>query len=518
MSDIAFEVRSASKFFPGVKALQDVSLEMPSGSIHALLGENGAGKSTLIKLITGVYRPDRGELFAGSKPVRFTRPQDAIQAGVGVVHQERNLIPRFSVGENMALGQMSLKPLKPIDYPNIYAQAETWLRTLGLNIDPKVAVSRLSVAQMQMVEIAKALSQQSRVLLLDEPTASLTPHESQALFAVLRKLSADGVSILFVSHKLEEVQEICDTVSVLRDGRNAGSNVPMRDMSRRDLIKLMIGRDADNVAARAGSSGPKTLALELKDLATPEGHKRINLKVHKGEIVGLYGLVGAGRTELAKAIMGVTQVSGGQILRNGTPVTIQNPTDALHKQGIGYVSENRKDEGLIIDHSVLENAGITVWRKSASKLGLLTRKNIARRTVPFLKRLAVKTPSLQETVGNLSGGNQQKIAISKWLAAGVEVLLVDEPTVGIDVGSKAYLHGLLKDLADNGTAVLLITSDLPEMISLAERIMVMDDFQIMGEVINDNDYRGMSEAVMDLIHVPASSNPAHSTEELAHEI
>lgn len=510
MSEVAFEVRSASKFFPGVKALQDVSLQLKSGSIHALLGENGAGKSTLIKLITGVYRPDKGELFAASQLVHFTSPQDAIMTGVGVVHQERNLVSRFSVGENMALGQMSLRPLSPINYPRIHEQSKEWLEALGLQIDPKVKVSRLSVAQMQMVEIAKALSQKSKVLLLDEPTASLTPHESDALFGVLRKLRADGVSILFVSHKLEEIQEICDTVSVLRDGRNAGSNIPTSDMSRKDLIKLMIGRDGDIVAARTGSQEAKSLALELKNFSTAEGHREINLRLHRGEIVGLYGLVGAGRTELAKAIMGVTQVSGGQILRDGKPVTIHSPTDALHRQGIGYVSENRKDEGLIIDHSVLENAGITIWRKSASKIGLLPRKNIERFTVPFLRKLAVKSPSLQETVGNLSGGNQQKIAIAKWLAAGVEVLLVDEPTVGIDVNSKAYLHGLLQELADNGTAVLLITSDLPEMISLAERILVMDDFQLMGEVRNDHDYRKMSEAVMDLIHLPTDAEFAES--------
>lgn len=502
MSEIAFEVRSASKFFPGVKALQNVSLQLKRGSIHALLGENGAGKSTLIKLITGVYRPDEGELFAASQPVHFTRPHDAIIAGVGVVHQERNLVPRFSVGENMVLGQMAVKPFSPLNYASIHAQSKEWLATLGLQIDPKVKVSRLSVAQMQMVEIAKALSQQSRVLLLDEPTASLTPHESKALFEVLRKLRDEGVSILFVSHKLEEVQEICDTVSVLRDGKNAGSNIPMSDMGRKDLIKLMIGRDEEIPAARAESQTSRTLALELKDVSTSEGHSSINLRVHRGEIVGLYGLVGAGRTELAKAIMGVFQVTGGQVLRDEKPVTIRNPTDALHRQRIGYVSEDRKDEGLILDHSVLENSGITIWRKAASRIGLLSRENIKRLTVPFLNKLAVKTPSLQQTVGNLSGGNQQKIAIAKWLAAGVEVLLVDEPTVGIDVKSKAYLHGLLQELADNGTAVLLITSDLPEMISLADRILVMDEFQLRGEVENDRDYQNMSEAVMDFIHLP----------------
>lgn len=500
MSEIAFEARSVSKFFPGVKALQNVSLQMQRGSIHALLGENGAGKSTLIKLITGVYRPDEGELFAGSEPVHFMRPHDAISAGVGVVHQERNLIPRFSVAENMALGQLADKPLASIDYRKLNEQAEPWLEMLGLAINPSTQVSRLSVAQMQMVEIAKALSQRTRVLLLDEPTASLTPLEARALFDVLNKLRSKGVSMLFVSHKLEEVQEVCDTVSVLRDGVNAGENIPMLDLERKDLIRLMIGRDETIPEASFKQSEVRSVALELRNVSTSFGHADANLNVSRGEIVGLYGLVGAGRTELAKAVMGIGAIFGGEILRDGKPVRIDNPTDALHRHKIGYVSENRKDEGLILQHSVLENAGITVWRESANRLGWLARSAIVKRTGPFMKKLAVKTPSLDQKVGNLSGGNQQKIAMSKWLAAGVEVLIVDEPTVGIDVKSKAYLHQLLRELADDGTAVLLITSDLPEMISLADRILVMDEFILKGEVENNRDYKDMSHVVMEHIH------------------
>lgn len=506
MSNIAFEARSVSKFFPGVKALQNVSMQMREGSIHALLGENGAGKSTLIKLVTGVYRPDEGQLFAGAEPVNFTRPHDAIAAGVGVVHQERNLIPRFSVAENMALSQLANHPITPIDYTDLNEQAKPWLDMLGLDIDPATRVSRLSVAQMQMVEIAKALSQQTRVLLLDEPTASLTPMESKALFDVLHRLRDDGVSMLFVSHKLEEVKEICDTVSVLRDGVNAGENIAMENLERQDLIRLMIGRDETTAKARHSRGGGRAVALELKNVSTAQGHKGINLDVKRCEIVGLYGLVGAGRTELAKAIMGAATITDGEVLRDGHTVKIANPTDALHRHKIGYVSENRKDEGLILEHSVLENAGITIWRKSANRLGWLTRAGVQKRTVPFLDKLAVKTPSLNQEVGNLSGGNQQKIAMAKWLAAGVEVLIVDEPTVGIDVNSKAYLHELLHELANDGTAVLLITSDLPEMISLADRILVMDEFVIKGEVKNTGDYKAISQSVMEHIH--------HSEDEL----
>lgn len=500
MSNIAFEARSVSKFFPGVKALEGVSMQMREGSIHALLGENGAGKSTLIKLVTGVYRPDEGQLFAGSEPVNFGRPHDAIAAGVGVVHQERNLIPRFSVAENMAMSQLADQLISPISYSDLNEQAKPWLDMLGLDIAPTTQVSRLSVAQMQMVEIAKALSQQTRVLLLDEPTASLTPMESKALFDVLHRLRDDGVSMLFVSHKLEEVKEICDTVSVLRDGVNAGENIAMENLERQDLIRLMIGREESAAKARHSRAQGQSVALELKNVSTAQGHKAINLDVKRCEIVGLYGLVGAGRTELAKAIMGAATITEGEVLRDGRTVEIGNPTDALHRHKIGYVSENRKDEGLILEHSVLENAGITVWRKSANRFGWLTRAGIKKRTVPFLDKLAVKTPSLNQKVGNLSGGNQQKIAMAKWLAAGVEVLIVDEPTVGIDVKSKAYLHELLHELANDGTAVLLITSDLPEMIALADRILVMDEFIIKGDVKNTGDYKAMSQSVMEHIH------------------
>ena len=506
MSDIAFEALSVSKFFPGVKALQNVSIQMRKGSIHALLGENGAGKSTLIKMITGVHRPDEGQMFTHGKEVHFYRPHDAIAEGVGVVHQERNLIPRFSVAENMALGQLAISPLKPIDYGLLNEGAKPWLEMLGLNIDPSVQVSRLSVAQMQMVEIAKALSQRTKVLLLDEPTASLTPTESNALFDVLRRLRDDGVSMLFVSHKLEEVQDICDTVSVLRDGVNAGENIRMDDLQRQDLIRLMIGRDETIPETRGNKVARKSVALELKNIATSFGHNEINLNVRRGEIVGLYGLVGAGRTELAKAIMGAATITEGQIFRDSLKVKINSPTDALHKHKIGYVSENRKDEGLILEHSVLENAGITVWRRSATRLGWLARANVKKLTTPFLDKLSVKTPSLNQKVGKLSGGNQQKIAMAKWLAAGVEVLIVDEPTVGIDVKSKAYLHQLLLDLADDGTAVLLITSDLPEMISLADRILVMDEFALKGEVENTRNYKEMSQSVMEKIHDTESAS------------
>jgi ribose transport system ATP-binding protein len=500
MDSIAFEARSVSKFFPGVKALQDASLTLAKGSIHALLGENGAGKSTLIKIITGVHRPDEGELLLEGQPVSLVSPRQAIGLGIGVVHQERNLIPRFSVGENIMLEHLSGQVLRPIDYGHVNSEARRWLDVLGLDLDPTTPVSRLSVAKMQLVEIAKALSLRSRVLLLDEPTASLTPHETVALFALLRKLRDEGVSMLFVSHKLEEVQEICDQVTVLRDGRNACQSQLMGSLSRQDLVRLMIGRAEQVPDWTARDRSQAEPVLELENASTPLGHKGLDLTVRRGEIVGLYGLVGAGRTELAKSIMGLFPVTGGTVRVRSKAVVIRSVADAIHTWHIGYVSEDRKQEGLILMHSVLDNAGITIWRRLARFGGFLMDRVIRNHTEPFVQKLEVRTPSLTQLVGNLSGGNQQKISVAKWLAAGVDILIVDEPSVGIDVKTKAYLHEVLRELSDKGTAILLITSDMPEMITLADRIIVMNDYRIEGEIMNTRNYGPMSEGIMHLIH------------------
>ncbi|MCY6381878.1 sugar ABC transporter ATP-binding protein [Hoeflea prorocentri] len=500
MADLSFEVQAVSKSFPGVKALDAASIAMVPGKIHALLGENGAGKSTLIKIITGAYAPDDGALYIGGQSARFHSPRDAIIAGIGVVHQERNLIPRFSIAENIMLERLGDQWLKPIDFAAINAAARPWIETLGISADPSTPVKKLSVAQMQMVEIAKALSLQSNVLLLDEPTAALTSHETIAFFKVLGELRKRGVSVLFVSHKLEEVQEICDTVTVLRDGKNACENLSMNGLDRQDLVRMMIGRTELTTAYQPREIDRKANALELSDFSTSIGHRGVGLAVAPGEILGLYGLVGAGRSELAKAIVGLVPKIGGTLKRNGHPIAINSPAEAIHKHRIGYVSEDRKHEGLILDHSVLDNAGITVWRRSENRLGFLTRKSVRRITEPYLKKLQVKTPSLRQKVGKLSGGNQQKVGFAKWMAANCDVLIIDEPTVGIDIKSKADLHDLIRDLASSGTAIILITSDMPEMIQLADRIAVMTEFAISGELLNDGDYLSMSKQIIDLIH------------------
>jgi ribose transport system ATP-binding protein len=496
----ALQVSHVSKSFPGVKALNDVSITFEAGSIHALLGENGAGKSTLIKIVTGIHHQDDGEVMMDGKPVRFANPRKAAAGGLGIVHQERNLVNRFSVGENIMLDRLGEHSLSRVDYSHVHRQAEGWLKLLELDVDPRMQVSRLSVAQMQLVEIGKALSLQSRVLLLDEPTASLTPSETTVLFRILRKLRDDGVAIGFVSHKLEEVFDICDRVTVLRDGQNACDSLDLKTLNRAGVVQMMIGR-AERISKK--DARPKRDVapyIELKSYASADGHTGINLSVRPGEIVGLYGLVGAGRSELAKALLGQSLKTAGEISIKGKSVTIHSVAEALHKHGMGYVSEDRKQEGLILLHSVLANSGITVWRKLAMRLGFLRDGSVSDHVGPILRKLELKTPSVYQTIGNLSGGNQQKVSVAKWLAAGVKFLIIDEPSVGIDIKTKAYLHDLIHQLANEGTAILLITSDMPEMIDVADRILVMDDYRIKGEVENDRNYDRVSKEIMGHIH------------------
>ncbi len=493
------DLSGIEKSFPGVRALRGVSLRLEAGSIHSLLGENGAGKSTLIKVITGVHLPDAGRFSIDGRAVRFTSPNEAIAAGIGVVHQERNLIPRFSVGENLLLDRVATGTLKPVDYRALHAEAARWLRLLDLDIDPRQPVSRLNVATMQMVEIARALSLQSHVLLLDEPTASLTPHETHALLTILRRLRDGGVAIAFVSHKLEEVQALCDTVTVLRDGQNACDGLKLAGLRREDLVRLMIGR-AEQILDIAPPAMPGAVALQMRGVATQAGHRDIDLTLRHGEVVGMYGLVGAGRSELARAVLGLDRIIAGELLVRGKPARIAPARVALRRFGIGYVSEDRKRDGVILLHGVLANTGITLWHRLQALFGWLRDGRVSRAVMPVLRQLEVRMASLDAPVANLSGGNQQKVSLAKWLAAGTGILMVDEPTVGIDVKTKAYFHGLLRDLARNGAAVLVISSDMPELITLADRILVMHEYRMVGELRNTHDYDEMSAAIMHSIH------------------
>jgi ribose transport system ATP-binding protein len=500
-------INSVSKVFPSVRALDDVSLEFRPGEVHALMGENGAGKSTLIKIITGVYRPDAGSVDLDGKPVTFTSPRDALAAGIGAVHQERNLVTRFSVGENIMLEN---PPMRRgfIDYATIYKRASELLAVLDPRIDVRAEVTTLSVAQMQLVEIAKALSLNARVLLLDEPTASITDHEAAALFKVIARLKVEGVAIVFVSHKLDEVMAISDRVSVLRDGGVVVAGEAIANMSRQRLVTAMIGRE-ERIAEIARGADADEVVLELEGVSTSYGHAGIDLKLYRTEILGLYGLVGAGRTDLAHAIIGEGRLTAGTLRIKGQTVAIHSPHEALRRWRIGYVSEDRKSEGLVLVHSVGANIAMTIWRRIANALRLVSPMAETLAVTPLVERLSIRISELAQLVGTLSGGNQQKVSLAKWLAAQTDVLIIDEPTVGIDIKTKVELHELLAQIARRqGVAILLISSDMAEMITLADRILVMHNFAVVGEVHNDHTYESTSRRIIDKIH-RADADEAH---------
>jgi ribose transport system ATP-binding protein len=508
-------IEGVGKRFPGVVALEDVSFEIRSGEIHALMGENGAGKSTLIKIITGVYPPDLGRLLIDGQATSFVSPRDAMGAGISAVHQERNLIPRFSVGENIMLENLPIRR-GLVDYDRVHAEARRFLDMIDPAIDTRTEVRRLSVAQMQIVEIAKALSLETGVLLLDEPTASITDHETQALFAVLRRLRGEGRAIVFVSHKLEEVIALCDRVTVLRDGKVATAGEPIAAMSRGRIVSAMIGREERSAEMGARKPMVGTPPLEVRGLVTSLGHKGVSFTLNQGEILGLYGLVGSGRTELARALIGAARITGGEIRLRGKPIVVSDTSTAVRRHRIGYISEDRKNEGLILTHSIRTNIAITVWRRIASRLGLLTRRREMDVASPLARKLDIRTPSLEQQVGKLSGGNQQKVSIAKWLAAGVDVLIIDEPTVGIDIKTKTAIHELIAEITRAGVSVLLISSDMPEMITLADRILVMRDFALVGEIENERRYEPMSRRIMTFIHAGVDLGNSEAQVEAGH--
>ena len=492
-------LQNVTKSFPGVRALNDASLTLVGGEIHALMGENGAGKSTLIKIITGVYKADSGSLKLDDRNLVFTSPRDAIAAGIAVVHQERNLIPNFSVAENILLERLPTRN-GLVDFAQAHTQTRQHLAKVGLDLDPAREVHRLSVAQMQMVEIAKALSHKANVLLLDEPTASLTEAEAETLFRLVRQLRASGTAIIFVSHKLEEVLSLCDRVTVLRDGETTLSAAPVVGMTRGNLIEAMIGRSERPVVPRKRVRQLDQPRLQTRALTTSYGHKAVDVTLYRGEILGLYGLVGAGRTELAHAFLGQGKVRSGQVLVDDVPVRVRSVRDAIKRLRIGYVSEDRKYEGVILDHPIRSNIAITVWDAISRTLGLLARNDEIALAAPLAARLEIRAPNLEQRVGNLSGGNQQKVSLAKWLAADVDILIIDEPTVGIDIKAKSYIHELINELADRGMAILLISSDMPEMVAMADRILVMHEFALIDEFINDRRYETASTRIMHAIH------------------
>lgn len=467
-----------SKSFGAVRALRGVSLRLYAGEAHALAGENGAGKSTLIKALAGVHRPDTGKVLLDGEPVEFQGPADARDAGVAVIYQEPTLFPDLSVAENIFMGRQPRRRLGRVDRRAIkQATAELFAR-LGVDLDPDQPARGLSIADQQLVEIAKALSLDARVLIMDEPTAALTGSEVARLFGVVKTLRAQGAAVLFISHRLEEIFELCQRVTTLRDGAWIASE-PIDGLTEDDLVRRMVGRDLAELYPKQNIEIGE-VALKVSRLTREGVFTDVSFEVRRGEIVGLAGLVGAGRSEVARAVFGVDRFDGGEVEVLGSKLKAGAPSLAM-AAGLALVPEDRRAQGLVMDMSIERNIGLTGFAHT-TRAGLMSRSAERSRAVDWAVKLQVKYARLADVVGTLSGGNQQKVVLAKWLATAPQVLIVDEPTRGIDVGTKAEVHRLLSALAADGVAVLMISSDLPEILGMADRVLVMHEGRLAAEL------------------------------------
>ncbi|MGV9193775.1 sugar ABC transporter ATP-binding protein [Microbacterium sp. MC2] len=474
---VALEMRGITKSFPGIKALSDVDLVVRSGEVHAIVGENGAGKSTLMKILAGLYQPDAGTIALGGQVARIGGQLDARRRGVGMVYQELNLVPDLSVAENIALGAIPSR-FGFVRKRTLLERADRVLAALDANIDPRVMLGTLTVSQQQIVEIAKAYAAQPRIIVLDEPTSSLSEHEAQALFRVVRAMRDDGIAVVYISHRLREVLDLADTVTVLRDGRQIDTR-SAAGLTSAEMISLMVGRELTDVF-------PKTtvpigdVVLDVRELSRTDVFEDVSLNVRAGEIVGLAGLVGAGRTEVARAIFGLDKPDAGTILINGEEVSHRSPRHAV-RAGIAYVPEDRKRDGIIPSASIKDNVALPVLH-TVGRGGWISRAKERELATQKVDELGVSPPVIDRAVETLSGGNQQKVVIAKWLAARPDVLILDEPTRGVDVGAKADIHTIIGQLAASGVAILLISSELPEVLAVSDRIYVLHEGRVSAEL------------------------------------
>ncbi|RLE55649.1 MAG: D-xylose ABC transporter ATP-binding protein [Thermoprotei archaeon] len=493
------ETIELTKVFPGVVALDRVNFDLLPGEIHGLVGQNGAGKSTFVKILNGILRPDSGKILIDGKEVAIPNPATAKRLGITLIHQEITLVPYLTVAENIFLGREPIVKkhiFKYIDRRELFRRAEEILTTLGVDIDPKAKVKDLNVGEQEIVQIARALSENARIICLDEPTSPLTPKEIERLFDIMRTLKKQGRSMIFITHRIEEVFQICDRVTVLRDGKKIAT-VKVSEVSPQDIVKMMLGRELAEFYVKREprveeiEKVSKVPTLEVIDLwVTPERVtevplKGISFKVYAGEILGVTGLLGAGKTELGKAIIGLGRITKGKVLIEGREVKIRGPVDAL-KHGIVYIPEDRRREGLVLTMSVKANISLPSLYKLCKYLGLIDlgrEEEVARY---WIKALNIVTPSTKTKVANLSGGNQQKVSLAKMLEVKPKIVILDEPTFGIDIGAKVEIRKIIAKLADEGLAVILLSSDIDEVLSLADRIVVMRDGMKVGEFINKN--------------------------------
>lgn len=472
------EVDNVRKEFPGVVALDDVQLKIRPGTVHALMGENGAGKSTLMKIIAGVYSPDRGEVrFAGRK-LDIRTPIDALNSGIAMIHQELNLMNTMTIAENIWIGREPKNGLGLIDHAEMRRMTQALFDDLNIRLNPSHMVGDLTVAQKQMVEIAKAVSFHSDVLIMDEPTSAITETEVEHLFRIIRDLRGKGVGIVYITHKMSELFEIADELTVFRDGKYIDT-VAASDVTRDDIIKMMVGREITDMFPKIECEIGDTI-LEVRDLTLPGVFHDVSFQLRRGEILGVAGLVGSGRSNVAEAIFGVTPAESGEILIEGEKVAVTSPPVAM-KYGMAFLTEDRKETGCFLNLDCIENIQVALLSSGrVDNRGFVNQREVNRLAEEYAEKLRVKTPNLAETVANLSGGNQQKLLIARWLLTEPKILILDEPTRGIDVGAKSEIHRLITQLAGQGVAVLMISSELPEVLGMSDRIMVMHEGHVSG--------------------------------------
>lgn len=478
MAEVVVSMKKIQKSFPGVHALDDAQIELKKGEVHGLIGENGAGKSTLMKVLTGIYERDSGTVVVKGREVHYKTPGDALEDGISMIHQELNLMPHLTVADNIFIGREPKKGLV-LDKREVNRQTKALLESLNLDIDPNTTVSRLSVAKQQMVEIAKAISLNSDILIMDEPTAALTTSEIDELFKFVNDLKAKGVGIVYISHRMEELKIITDDITVMRDGQYVDT-VRTGDTDMDQIISMMVGRTIyEEPKTKSSVPDGAPTVLKVEHLSSPDVHD-VSFELKKGEILGLAGLMGAGRTETARLIFGADPMTDGKIFINGKQVNIMAPFDAV-ENGIGYLSEDRKAFGLAVGLSVADNTVMADMDNFVNG-GIVNEGKIAKVTNEYVDKINIKTPSIKQLVRNLSGGNQQKVVIAKWLVKNCDILIFDEPTRGIDVGAKSEIYKLMNQLAGEGKSIIMISSEMPELLRMSDRIIVMCEGKMTGEI------------------------------------
>ena len=481
-NDTILEVRNICKSFPGVRALNGIDLSIRKGEVHAICGENGAGKSTLIKILTGVYTRDSGEYYINGQPVAFSDNHQAISAGIACIYQELTIVPLLDVANNLFLGNLPLTKFNTVDAKKMYAEANKILDQIGLQVPAKRLAVDLSLAQQQMVEIGRALTRSAKVIIMDEPTSSLSEKETQSLFQLVEKLRQEDVSIIYISHKIEEVLQISDRITVIRDGENI-KTVNAKETNKDELISFMIGRTLDNLYNKEKVPAGDVI-FRAQGLCKKGVFSDISFEARAGEVVGFFGLVGAGRSEIMRAIFGVDKLDSGELFIEGKHVKIKSPQQAV-KLGLALIPENRRLEGLALKLNVLFN--ITVVKlKQISSLNIINKRKQVAIADQFVKQTQVKTPTLAQTVENLSGGNQQKIVLSKWLMMNPKILILDEPTRGIDVAAKAEIYGIICSLAASGVSVIVVSSEIPEILGICDRVIVVHEGKLSGDIPIEN--------------------------------